>query len=198
MKRYKILGISSGSMNQILNDHLGVSKRCARWVPHNLTEEQERGRVEWCTHMLNKFDGGRSSGVWDIVTGHETWIFQYNPETKQQSAVWVLPGEAPPVKFKRSKSVAKQMVACLFSNSGHVATIHLEDRKTVNSDWYINHCLPKVFGEWCKHRPHRGTQGLLLYHNASAHTAAATLDFLAENSVNLVTHPPYSPDLAPV
>jgi len=43
-----------------------------------------------------------------------------------------------------------------------------------------------------------GTQGLLLHHdNVSAHTAAATLDFLAESSVQLVTHPPYSPDLAP-
>ena len=25
-------------------------------------------RVDWCTHMLRKFDGGRSPRVWDIVT----------------------------------------------------------------------------------------------------------------------------------
>ena len=31
----------------------------------------------------------------------------------------------------------------------------------------------------------------------SANTAAVTLDFLAANDVKLVTHPPYSPDLAP-
>ena len=29
------------------------------------------------------------------------------------------------------------------------------------------------------------------------HTASVTLDFLATNDVQLVTHPPYSPDLAP-
>ena len=41
-------------------------------------------------------------------------------------------------------------------------------------------------------------RGLLLHHdNARAHTAAVTLDFLAANDVQLVTHPPYSPDLAP-
>ena len=43
-------------------------------------------------------------------------------------------------------------------------------------------------------RPYRGTQGLLLHHdNASAHT----MQLLVANSVNLVTRPPYSPDLAP-
>ena len=50
------LGISSGSVNQILRDHLGVSKRCARWGPHNVTEGQKRGRVEWCTHRMTEDD----------------------------------------------------------------------------------------------------------------------------------------------
>ena len=43
-----------------------------------------------------------------------------------------------------------------------------------------------------------GARGLLLHHdNASAHTAAVTLDFLAAIDVQLVTHQPYSPDFAP-
>ena len=116
-------------------------------------------------------------------------------EDNLNTQLWVFPGETPLVKFKRSKTFAKQMVTCFFSKSGHVATIPLEDRKTINSDWYINHCLPKVFEEWCKCHPHSGTQGSLLHnYNASAHIVAATLNFLTENSVNLVTHPPYSPE----
>ena len=39
--------------------------------------------------MLRKIDGGRSPRVWVIVSGDETWVYQYDPETKQQSAVWV-------------------------------------------------------------------------------------------------------------
>ena len=38
--------ISSGNFARILHDCLDVRKRCARWVPHNLSEEQKRGRVE--------------------------------------------------------------------------------------------------------------------------------------------------------
>ena len=128
-----IMKISSGSLIRNLHDCLGVRKR-ARWVPHNRSEEQKRGRVDWCTHMIRNFDGGRSPSVWDIVTGDETWVYQYDPETKQQSAVWVFPDENPPVKLNRNKSASKQMIACFFANVGHVVTIPLEDRKTVTAD----------------------------------------------------------------
>ena len=58
--------------------------------------------------------------------------------------------------------------------------------------------LPKIFQAWCKRRPWMGVPGLLLHHdNASAHTAAVTLDCLTTNDVQLVTHPLSSPDLAP-
>ena len=71
-----ITKISSGSLTRILHDCLGVRKRCTRWVPHKLSEEQKRGRVDWCTHMQRKFDGGRSPRVWNIVTVDETWVYQ--------------------------------------------------------------------------------------------------------------------------
>ena len=194
-----IMKISSGSLTPVLHDCIGVTKRCTRWMPHNLSQEQKRGRVYWwCTRILRKFDGGRSSCVWDIVTGDETWAYQYDPETKQQSAVWVFPDENPPMKFKRNRSVAKQMIACFFAKFCHVGTISFDDRKTVTADWYVNHCLPNIFQTWCKRRLRTGVRGLLLHHdNASAYIAAVTLDFLAARDVQLVTHPPYSPDLAP-
>ena len=102
------------------------------------------------------------------------------------------------MKFKRDRSAFKQIIVCFFAKFGHVATIPLEDRKTVTADWYVNHCLPKIFQAWCKRRPRTGVRGLLLHHdNASARTATVTLDFLAASDVQLVTHPPYSSDLAP-
>ena len=110
-----IMKISSGSLTRILHDCLGVRKHCACWVLHNLCEEQKRSRVDWCTHMLRKFDRGRSPRVWVIVTGDETWVYQYDPETKQQLEVWVFPDENPPVKFKRNRSASKQMIACVFA-----------------------------------------------------------------------------------
>ena len=86
------------------------------------------------------------------------------------------------------------MIACIT----HVATIPLEDKKTFTADWYVNHCLPKIFQAWCKRCPRMGVRCLLLHHdNVSVHTAAVTLDCLAASDVQLVTHPSYSPDLVP-
>ena len=179
-----IMKISSGSLTRILHDCLGARKRYAFWVPHNLSEEQKRGRVDWCTHMLRKCDGGRSPRVWVIVAGDKTWVYQYDLETKQQSEVWVFPDENPPVKFKRNRSASKQMIACFFAKFGHVATIPLEDRKTVTADWYVNHCSPRIFHAWFKRRPRIGVRGLLLNHdNASVHRAAVTLDFLTTSDI---------------
>ena len=41
-------------------------------------------------------------------------------------------------------------------------------------------------------------RGLILHHDiTSAHTAGATRDFIADKPIQLLSHPPYSPDLAP-
>ena len=187
-----VMKLSSGSLTHILHDCLGARKRCACWVMHNLNEEQKPGRVDSCTHILRKFDEGRPPLIWIIVTGDETWVYQYDFETKQRSEVWVFPDENPPVKFNKNTSASKQMTVCFFAKFGHIATIPLEDRKTVTADWYVNHCLPKIFQACCKRRPGMGVRGLLLHHdNASLHTVAVSVDFLAASDIQLVTHPPY-------
>ena len=101
------------------------------------------------------------------------------------------------------------MIACFFAKqkknkqktkkkSATLPPFRLRTERTVTADWYFNHCLPKIFQALCKRRPRTGVRGLLLHHdNASADTAAVTLDFVAANDVHLVTHPTYSPDLAP-
>lgn len=192
------LDIRSAAAQKLVHEHLGLSKRSARWVPHHLTEQQKQVRVDWCRFMLRKFNNGASKQVDMIVTGDETWIYDYDPETKQQSSVWLFPGETPPTKVRRSRSVGKRMVAVFFRKSGLVAVAPLEDRRTVNANWYTTICLPQVFQAIQQQRPKSGHRGILLHHdNASAHTAAETVEFLTGEGVQLVTHPPYSPDLAP-
>ena len=103
--------------------------------------------------MRRKLDAGRSERVWDIVTSNETFVYKYDPESKQQSSVCLLPRESPPVKFKISTSTSNQMIAVFFAKSGHVTSTPLQKRKTVNAEWYINIGLPKVFEAWTARRP---------------------------------------------
>ena len=70
--------------------------------------------------------------------------------------------------------------------------------ETDTADWYVHHCLPKVFELWYQRRPKTGLRGLFIPRdNDIAHTAATTVDFLNESEVQLQPHPPYSPDLSP-
>ena len=92
--------------------------------------------------MLEKYDCGASKDVFKIVTGDESWIYAYEPETKQQSTVWFYEDE-PQTNIVRGRSTSKQMAACFFGQTGHVAIVSLEHRRTVNSEWYTTMCLPK-------------------------------------------------------
>ena len=79
------LGIYSTSILSILHEHLAVKMNCSRWMPHNLTNAQKKVRVYWCKEMLEKYENGASKDVFKIVTGDESWICAYEPETKQHS-----------------------------------------------------------------------------------------------------------------
>ena len=71
----------------------------------------------------------------------------------------------------------------------------LEDRRTVNAEWYTTICLPQVIDEIRKHN--RKLRIILHHNNASSHTARQTIDYLKEQNIELMSHCPYSPDLSP-
>ena len=95
--------------------------------------------------MFKNYECGVSKHVYDFVTGDESWIYAYEPESKQQSTVWVLQDEPNPTKVALAQSTSKQIIACFFGKTGHVAIIQLEQRRTVNSEWYTTICLPVFF-----------------------------------------------------
>ncbi|CAH1986001.1 unnamed protein product [Acanthoscelides obtectus] len=71
----------------------------------------------------------------------------------------------------------------------------IRSRITVTADWYTTICLPKVITELRKINPERRI--ILHQDNASSHTAQKTRQYLTEENVELLDHPPYSPDLSP-
>ena len=90
------------------------------------------------------------------------------------------------------------MIIVFLAKFGPVATVLLQERKTVNAEWCINFGQPKVYEVRSARRPNDGTRRLLVhYDDANAHIAVATLDYLEANRVELVIQAPYSPGSAP-
>ena len=189
------LGISGTSIHSILHEHLAIKKLRSRWIPHNLTIDQKKARVDWSKEMLKKYDHGASKHIYDIVTVDESWIYAHKPESKQQSTVWVFQDEQNSTKVVRARSTSRQMVACFFRTTGYVATVPLVQRRTINSEWYTTICLPEVFG---KIRETNRRRRIILHQDvASYHTSAQMRDFLKAKNIEFMGHSAYSPDLAP-
>lgn len=193
------LRISNGTVNTIVHEYLGMRKVSARWVPHQLKPHHMSARVEFCEFMLQKFDHGSSELVANILTGDETWIYFYDPETKEQSKQWITDEEDIPVKFRQERSVGKVMVAVFFRQNGLLMDpIALEKGATVTAQWYVDHCMKPVIDKLKKVRPKTKDKNIFLHHdNAPGHKAKHTQNFLETTNLIQLPHPPYSPDLAP-
>ncbi|CAH1982423.1 unnamed protein product [Acanthoscelides obtectus] len=151
---------------------LKISKTSLQKILHE--ELGKAARVNCCQKTLDRFNSGNSKNVYSIVS-----------ENERQSAVWVFQGEEKPTK----------MVATFVSKAGHIATIPLNEQRTATADWYTTICFPKVISKLRKINPERRI--ILHQDNASSHTVQKTRQYLTEKNVELLDHPPYSPDLSP-
>ena len=77
-------GISKTMIGNIIREDLGLKKTPAKFIPRFLTNEQKLCRLETCQNMLEMT---RIDPEWKdkIITGDETWVYGYEPETKRQS-----------------------------------------------------------------------------------------------------------------
>ena len=63
-------------------------KLCARWVPKQLTPEHKAKRMESELIFLQRYHDDSDEFLDRIITGDETWVAHFTPETKQQSVHW--------------------------------------------------------------------------------------------------------------
>ncbi|KAJ4444890.1 hypothetical protein ANN_06688 [Periplaneta americana] len=97
------LDISKDTVHTIIRDDLGKRKICSRFVPHKLTDEQKAKRVETSGDFISMCDQDPLL-LKTIVTGDETWCYQFDPESKRQSMSWCSPTSPRP---KKKKAVCK-------------------------------------------------------------------------------------------
>jgi len=189
--------ISRGSLETIIHKHLKLRKVTSRWVPHDLTPYQKQERVRICRDNLAKFQN-ESWRRCDIVTGDETWVYHRKIKKKAENAAWIGPGEKPKTTTKRGRFEAKTLFSIFFRASGPLWVHAVEADDGIDADYYIKNCLKPIIHEIHLQRLDTGTKGIkLLYDNARAHTASEVKNFLKDESLAVMPHPPYSPDLSP-
>jgi [histone H3]-lysine36 N-dimethyltransferase SETMAR len=191
------LHISAGSVDTIIHDKLGFSKVCARWVPRQLTPDNRETRMNICSDLFERFDKEGDVFLRHIITADETWLHQFEPETKKQSMQWRHVTSPPPRKFSVAQSVKKVMGTVFWDASGVLLIDYLPIGQTVTANRYIT-TLKKLKRAIRRKRPGlRDEEVLLLHDNARPHSALRTQEAIRKLGWSVLPHPPYSPDLAP-
>ncbi|XP_048483622.1 histone-lysine N-methyltransferase SETMAR-like [Plutella xylostella] len=192
-----LTGVSETTILRILHDHLGMTKVSARWVPRMLTPVQRKQRVDASKHFL-ELCGEEPAAVLDrIVTGDETWVHHYEPESKQESMQWHKKGTPPPKKFKVSESVGKIMATVFWDTEGILLIDYKEKGVNITGTYYAS-LLQKLKEAIKEKRRGKWSRGVLLLHdNAPVHKCHTATAALFNCGYESLIHPPYSPDLAP-
>ena len=175
-----------------MHNKLGFHKICASWNPKQLTEVHKR---EWTS----------TKNIWiamvifldRIITGDETWVHHYEPESKRQSMEWKHPQSACKKKFKTQPSAGKLMLAVFWVSPGPVLEYYQEKSTTINSARYsetLTDRLKPAIQSKCRGLLLKDV--VLLHDNARTHNAAHTAESLRKLKFEVMPHPPYSPDLA--
>ncbi|UYV62070.1 RNGTT [Cordylochernes scorpioides] len=131
-----------------------------------------------------------------VVTGDESWMFEYDPESKRQSCAWHTKSSPRPKKARMSKSRIKTMIIVFFDIRGIVHCEFVPQGQTVNSAFYLE-VLRRLKRRIARVRTDIKDTVKLHHDNATSHTAFIITNFLARSNTPVIPHLPYSPDLAP-
>ena len=96
----------------ILTQDLNMRRVAAKFVPQILTAEQKEWHLSVATNMLQEAESDENF-MGQIITGDETWVYGYDPETKRQSSQWkslISRGQR-----KRARCCQKSKLCSLFS-----------------------------------------------------------------------------------
>lgn len=86
-------------------------KLSSKWVPKCLSADQKRDRNVAPKAILEHFRWNTVGFLAGLVTMDKTWIYLYDPETKEQFKYWRHSGSPCPQKFQTQKSASKVMVS---------------------------------------------------------------------------------------
>ena len=122
-------GLTHGTVQRIITDHLNLKKITARYILKDLTDCQRVERVRICRQNLAKFQE-RSWRLGDIMTGDESWFNHTKFGRKSSNAAWVRRGDSPPIVVRRGKFGPKTLFSIFFKSNGPVFTHRVERGET--------------------------------------------------------------------
>ena len=101
------VGVGYGKCQRVLTEELGMHRVAAKYVPRILIADQKQQRVNVCTE-LRQLVSDDETFLLRVITGDESWVYGYNPETKRQSFQWKSPTSPRPKKGQTGETQSQE------------------------------------------------------------------------------------------
>ena len=131
-----------------------MTRVCAKFIPKLLTTEQK----DLCSEIAqdNLEMGCHDENVLKkVITGDESQVYGYDPETKQQSSQQKRPDEPRPKKACQSRSHVKLMLIIFFDCEGVVHYEFSPRGQMINKEYYVE-VLKRLRDAVTRKRPRSG------------------------------------------
>ena len=116
---------------------MGFAKKLEVWVPHELSENNKKYRLQIASQHLAHHQATCSHKqcfLYQIVTGDEKWCLYINMKQRKE---WVAPGDMQKPRVKPDLYPKKTMICIWWDWEGMVHWEMLKRNATVNKELYI-------------------------------------------------------------
>ncbi|XP_071743600.1 histone-lysine N-methyltransferase SETMAR-like [Lepeophtheirus salmonis] len=148
-----------------------MTKLCVKWVPREITFKQKQRGVDNSKQCLKMIKRNKPEFLRRSVPMDETWLHYFTLNSNRQSSKWTAQNEPAPKCGKILQSSGKQLL--------HSVIGSLERRNCRKTAAFEE----KESAASSRHAP--------------CHKSVKTMAKIHELGFELLTPPPYSPDLAP-
>ncbi len=190
--------VSHSTVHRILWKDLHLFKKCAKFVPKVLTQENKDRHVQICRVNLDCLRL-EPRLFHHVITGDETYLHLRDPKSKNGSRQWLSVQDDRPQKplQLRGGRNTKTLLVVFFDYHG---IVHREFHRntTIDGDLYrsILERL-RISIQNCRTRDWHVGHYILHDDNAKPHHCDQVLRLLHQTHTRVLDHPAYSPDLAP-
>ena len=173
----------------LLFTNVCTCKVSAKWVPRNLSVQDRGHRVESSWELLAIYIENPDNFHARLVTGDETWIHHWDPDTKQESMQWKHKDSPAPKKFRTQHSAGKVMATVFWDSRGVIMLDYKPNKTTITGAYYAD--IMRKLREAIKQK-RRGmlTAGVLLLHdNAPVHKCRVAQAAIRDCRFEQLNHP---------
>ena len=109
-----------------------MKRVCVKFVPLLLTDDQREQRLTIARDLFER-SCEDVQFLKNTVTGDESWVYGYDPETNQQSSKWKGPTSLRLKKGRQVRNNTKVMLLAFFDSGGIVHHEYAPDGQTTRN-----------------------------------------------------------------